>query len=152
LIQYAPRIAWPATLPSSNYPTTQFWVRGNRIHSRFPVCGSGVCSLAVDREALSLFFPDIELSRYLGNACAAALFDILGRRIAVFFEKDPDIGPNNRETGSYLTAHTTIQSYQTADFQAEPEQAVSVGIFASVVPLFRSPVRLAVSQGSLRPI
>jgi len=67
----------------------------------------------------SLFFPDIELSRYSTNASAAALFDIPGGWIAVFFEKDPDIGTNNRETGSQVTAHTTIQSHQTADFQAE---------------------------------
>ena len=50
------------------------------------------------------------------------------------------------ETGSYLTAHTTIQSPRTADFQAGSKRAVSVGIFAGIVPLCRSPVTLAVSQ------
>src|ERR1700737_4143762 len=50
------------------------------------------------------------------------------------------------ETGSYLTAHTTIQSFQTADFRADSKEAVSVGIFAGIVPLFRSLVTLAVSQ------
>jgi hypothetical protein len=40
----------------------------------------------------------------------------------------------------------TIQSYQTADFQAEKKQAVSVGIFAGIVLFFQSPVTLAVSQ------
>ena len=55
------------------------------------------------------------------------------------------------ETGSYLTAHTTIQSPRTADFQAGSKRAVSVGIFAVVVPLFRSPVTLAVSQADFYP-
>jgi hypothetical protein len=50
------------------------------------------------------------------------------------------------ETGSYLTAHTTIQSFRTADFQADLKRAVSVGIFPGIVPLLRSPVTLAVSQ------
>jgi hypothetical protein len=50
------------------------------------------------------------------------------------------------ETGSHGTAHTTIQSPRTADFQADSKRAVSVGIFAGIVPLFRSPVTLAVSQ------
>ena len=45
-----------------------------------------------------------------------------------------------------MTAHTTIQSHQTADFQAKSKQAVSAGIFADIVPLFRSPVTLPVSQ------
>ena len=72
-------------LPSLGPPATGYT-------ARFPVVQFGACSLAVDRKARSLFFPDIELSRYLGNACAAALFDISGGRIAVFFEKDPDIG------------------------------------------------------------
>jgi hypothetical protein len=44
------------------------------------------------------------------------------------------------------TASATIQSYQTADFQAESKQAVSVGIFAGTVLFSRSPVTLAVSQ------
>jgi hypothetical protein len=63
-----------------------------------------------------------------------------------FSLKSPCFGANNRETGSYLTAHTTIQSFQTADFRADSKEAVSVGIFAGIVPLFRSLVTLAVSQ------
>ena len=50
------------------------------------------------------------------------------------------------ETGSHGTAHTTIQSFQTADFRADSKEAVSVGIFAGIVPLCRSLVTLAVSQ------
>jgi hypothetical protein len=53
---------------------------------------SGVYSFADDRQAPSLFFPDIELSQYSRNAWAAGRFEILGGRIAVFFEKYPDIG------------------------------------------------------------
>jgi hypothetical protein len=41
---------------------------------------------------------------------------------------------------------STIQSPRTADFQADSKRAVSVGIFAVIVPFFRSPVTLAVSQ------
>jgi hypothetical protein len=48
------------------------------------------------------------------------------------------------ETGSYMTAHTTTQSYQTADFRTGTKQAVSAGAFAGFVPLFRSLATLAV--------
>jgi hypothetical protein len=41
---------------------------------------------------------------------------------------------------------STIQFLRTADFQADSKRAVSVGIFAGIVPLFRSLVTLAVSQ------
>jgi hypothetical protein len=50
------------------------------------------------------------------------------------------------ETGSHPTASATTQSPRTADFQADSKRAVSVGIFAGIVPLFRSPVTLAVSE------
>ncbi len=45
-----------------------------------------------------------------------------------------------------MTVSTTIQFFRTADFQADSKRAVSVGIFAGIVPLFRSLVTLAVSQ------
>jgi hypothetical protein len=48
-------------------------------------------------------------------------------------------------TGS-IPVVPTIQSPETSDFQAGSKQAVSAGIFAVIVPLFRSPVTLAVSQ------
>jgi hypothetical protein len=50
--------------------------------------------------------------------------------------------------GAASSNHTisTIQSFQTADFHAGSKEAVSVGIFAGIVPLFRSLVTLAVSQ------
>jgi hypothetical protein len=50
------------------------------------------------------------------------------------------------ETGSHLTAHTTIQSHQTADFQADLKQAVSVGIAGYFILPFRSLVPVAVSR------
>jgi hypothetical protein len=58
----------------------------------------------------SLFLPVIQLAQSLGNACAAAVFATFSRRLAVFSKNHPDIGPNNRETGSHMTAHTTTQS------------------------------------------
>ncbi len=48
-------------------------------------------------------------------------------------------------TGSIPVA-PTIQSHQTADVQVESKWAVSVGIFAGIFLLFRSPVNLTVSQ------
>jgi hypothetical protein len=55
------------------------------------------------------------------------------------------------ETGSHMTAHTTIQSHQTADFQVESKRAVSAGIFAGVFLLFRSPMTFAVLSGRFQP-
>jgi hypothetical protein len=63
-----------------------------RIRCLFPASQFAKCSLAAPAEARSLFLPDIELTEYWRNACAAALFRSFGRRIAVIFEKDPDIG------------------------------------------------------------
>jgi hypothetical protein len=48
--------------------------------------------------------------------------------------------------GSLVQIISTIQSPRTTDFQTGSKRAVSVGIFAGIVPLFRSPVTLAVSQ------
>jgi hypothetical protein len=45
-----------------------------------------------------------------------------------------------------MTAHSTIQSSQTAEIAVDWKQAVSAGIFAGIVPLFWSPVTLAVFQ------
>jgi hypothetical protein len=45
-----------------------------------------------------------------------------------------------------MTASATIQSYETANPYADSEWAVSVGILAGIVSLFRSPGTLAVSQ------
>ena len=42
--------------------------------------------------------------------------------------------------GSSVPSSPTIQSDQTPDFQADPKQALSVGIFASIFLFFRSPV------------
>jgi hypothetical protein len=47
-----------------------------------------------------------------GNSQSLSLSTLFWLKITLFL-------PNNTETGSYLTAHATIQSYQTADFQAE---------------------------------
>jgi hypothetical protein len=47
---------------------------------------------------------------------------------SLFFSKITLFLGNNRETGSYLTAHTTTQSSQTADFHVNCKEAVSAGI------------------------
>ena|SRR6266850_1079625 len=48
--------------------------------------------------------------------------------------------------GSSVPSVSTIKSPRTADFEADSKRAVSVGIFAGIVLVFRSPVTLAVSQ------
>src|SRR6267378_7846359 len=50
------------------------------------------------------------------------------------------------EVAGSIPMTSTIQSYETADPGADSRLAVSVGIFAGIVPLFRSPVALAISQ------
>ena len=47
-------------------------------------------------------------------------------------------------SGSSVPSVSTIKSPRTADFEADSKRAVSVGIFAGIVPLFRSPVTFAV--------
>ena len=51
--------------------------------------------------------------------------------------------------GSSVRSTPTILSYETADFQVESQQALSAGISARIFLLFRSPVRLAVSEAGL---
>ena len=48
--------------------------------------------------------------------------------------------------GSSVPSVSTIQSFQTTDLRAGSKEAISVGIFAGIIPLFRSLVILAVSQ------
>jgi len=38
------------------------------------------------------------------------------------------------ETGSHMTAHTTIQSHRTAEIVVDRKYAVSAGIFAGGIP------------------
>jgi len=51
-----------------------------------------------------------------------------------------------RGVGSSVPSVSTIQSFQTADLRVGSKEAVSAGIFAGIIPLFRSLVILAVSQ------
>ena len=78
--------------------------------------------------------------------CAAATDPRKACYLLNFAKNSQFSGECPGETGSYLTAHTTIQSFQTADLRADSKEAVSAGIFAGIVPLFRSLVTLAVSQ------
>ncbi len=50
--------------------------------------------------------------------------------------------------GAASSNHTisTIQSFKTAHFQTDSKRAVSGGIFAGIVPLYRSLATLAVSE------
>jgi hypothetical protein len=75
-------------------------------------------------EALSLFLPVIESAHYSGNACAAGLSGVFDRYLGVFFQNDPDIGIINRETGSYLTAHTASLAVASCSLRKD------VGIWA----------------------
>jgi hypothetical protein len=42
------------------------------------------------------------------------------------------------ETGSYMTAHTTSQTFQSTGTAVDWTRAVSGGIFAGIIPLFWS--------------
>ena len=53
--------------------------------------------------------------------------------------------------GSSVPSVSTIQSSQTTDLRAGSKDAVSVGIFAGIIPLVRSLVTLAVSQADFSP-
>jgi hypothetical protein len=55
------------------------------------------------------------------------------------------------EVGSSVPSVSTIQSYETANPGADLRLAVSVGIFAGIVPLFRSPGTFTVSQADFWP-
>jgi hypothetical protein len=54
--------------------------------------GADQSTIGVAGLGRSLFLPDIELARFSRNACAAGVFGVFGRRIAVIFENHPDIG------------------------------------------------------------
>jgi hypothetical protein len=62
----------------------------------------------------------------------------------------PLAAENGSMTGWWVTSlcptASTIQSFQTADLRVGSKEAVSAGIFAGIIPLFRSLVILAVSQ------
>ena len=91
------------------------------------------------------------MSRNLrGNRCSEYVSSLHEGLQQAKFRKIPSNYPVTREFGIgdrfRRTASTTIQSYQTADFQTESKQAVSVGISAAIVLLFQSPGTLPVSR------
>jgi hypothetical protein len=92
---------------------------------------------------ISLFLPKTSLLRkivslliFAGNlprsGCGTGVFRSEIASKSVEIAKFPVNFPVSRElqaeTGSYLTAHTTIQSPQTARFRYDLEQGVSAGI------------------------
>src|ERR1700675_4153406 len=70
--------------------------------------------------------PILSLSRCIGNS-----------RSRLRFETGSMTG---WWAASSISTVSTIQSYETANPGADSRQGVSVGIFAGIVPLFRSPV------------
>ena len=76
--------------------------------------------------------PILSLSRCIGNS-----------RSRLRFETGSMTG---WWAASSISTVSTIQSFQTADLRAGSKDAVSVGIFAGIIPLVRSLVTLAVSQ------
>src|SRR5260370_38809682 len=100
---------------------------------------------------ISLFLPKtsllskiISLLIFAGNlprsGCGTGVFRSEIASKSVEIAKFPVIFPVSRElqveTGSYLTAHTTIQSYEAANPNGDYGWAVSAGIFAGIVPRF----------------
>jgi hypothetical protein len=84
-------------------------------------------------------FPRISMGKLQGS---------IKTRSPIFHEDDwvvELVTLNQRVPGSSPGA-PTIQSYRTTNPRADSEQAVSWGIFASIVALVRSPVTPAVSQ------
>jgi hypothetical protein len=102
----------------------------------FPASQFANAPLGVRAVGRSLFLPDIELARSSRNARAAGIFGLFRRHLAVIFGIHPDIGANNRETGSHMTAHTTTQSSRTAESVVDRKEAVSAGILS---PIFNVP-------------
>jgi hypothetical protein len=70
---------------------------------------------------------------------------------AEFFKKFPVLWPIQRETGSHLTAHTTIQSSRTAETVVDRKEAVSAGISPVSSPDFLSLWTSAVSRANFWP-
>src|SRR6266403_1801958 len=90
----------------------------------------------VPKERRSLFLPVLKFTQKVRSAGFQALFRIFCNPSPCFSRKSPCFWPINRETGSYLTAHTTIQSPQTARFQYEVKSGLSAGIFGRLFPVF----------------
>ena len=83
----------------------------------------------------------------LKTALPAAFFVRRDRKSSTRFRcSGRKTGIFDAETGSHLTAHTTIQSSKTVETVFDWKQAVSAGIFDGLVRLFRSLKTLAVSQ------
>jgi hypothetical protein len=74
-------------------------------------------------------------NRY-GTAAFAMENCLQGLKIAKFPVKFPDNREYLVETGSYLTVHTTIQSFRTLETVVGRKDAVSAGILS---PIFNVP-------------
>jgi hypothetical protein len=82
----------------------------------------------------------------LKTALPAAFFVRRDRKSSTRFRcSGRKTGIFDAETGSQMTAHTTIQSSQTGETVRARKEAVSAGIFDGIVRFFRSPEKPAVS-------
>src|SRR6476660_9424179 len=87
----------------------------------------------------------------LKTALPAAFFVRRDRKSSTRFRcSGRKTGIFDAETGSHLTAHTTIQSPQTGKSVLARKEAVSAGNLDSILRLFRSPKKLAVSWAYCR--
>ena len=93
----------------------------------------------------ALILLNFSLLIFLGNLtksrCGTAAFRTetasKSREIAKYPVNFPVTRELPMETGSYLTAHTTIQSFQTTDLRGDSKEAVLAGIMAGSFVLFR---------------
>ena len=84
-------------------------------------------ALILPNFSLLIFIGNLTKSRY-GTAAFRTETASKRREIAKYPVNFPVTRELPMETGSYPTAHTTIQSSQTADFRADVKQADSVGV------------------------
>jgi hypothetical protein len=81
---------------------------------------------------LSLFLPVIAFSKNAKSARFSEAGAIVRSSLPCFPRKSPCFRPNNRETGSQPTAHTTTQSSQTTKTVVDRKEALSAGILPPI--------------------
>jgi hypothetical protein len=94
---------------------------------------------------LSLFLPVITFSKNARSARFSEAGAIVRSSLPCFPRKLPCFRPNNRETGSYMTACTTIQSAQTAGDNTIRKKGLFAGIF-DVVLIAISSLRIVIAS------
>jgi hypothetical protein len=92
---------------------------------------------------LSLFLPVNDFSKNVRSARFSEAVAIVRSSSPCFLRELPCFRPNNRETGSQPTAHTTIQSAQTAGDNTIRKKGLFAGIF-DVVLIAISSLRIVI--------